>query len=442
MIGFLIGFFAIFGFTLIIQLVSKIKIVGGNELGIISGRGSKKGFATVSGGRVFILPFINRFSKIDLTPHTVEIMVDSAIAAGVVPLNVKATVSFAIASNEAGRSHAVTRALGMTTNKNLLTTTASSIIEGHLRDAIASMTPEQVMQDKDTLVARMINVCKSDLENIGLEITTMNIADVDDHRLPGVEEPDLYIALLKRIQTANAQTQARQAQAQADASSTEEREARRADVQVRTYENQYENLLAQTRVRVAAENQRKAVGIEKARQGATAETAGMKARIEAEKQRIEMLKKKFEAEIITAAAAQKEKMILKAQAESAQLLGKAQAEIDQLTKTLSILAGKDDLGKQAFMIENFESVIRPFAETLALFPTQRLSIITGAEGSHEPISAIHPNAIELEKNKLLQGAIAKALGLDEPSPERKAQEERKAEKKPPEEPQSRLKRRS
>ncbi|RCW39300.1 hypothetical protein DFO77_10168 [Marinilabilia salmonicolor] len=39
-----------------------------------------------------------------------------------------------------------------------------------------------VMQDKDTLVAKMINVCKSDLENIGLEITTMNIADVDDHR--------------------------------------------------------------------------------------------------------------------------------------------------------------------------------------------------------------------------------------------------------------------
>jgi flotillin len=442
MILFFIGFFAIFGITLLIQLISKIKIVGGNELGIVSGRGARKGFTTVSGGRVFILPFINRFYKIDLTPHTVEIMVDSAIAAGVVPLNVKATVSFAIASNDAGRSHAVTRALGMNANKDLLTRTASSIIEGHLRDAIASMTPEQVMQDKDTLVARMINVCKSDLENIGLEITTMNIADVDDHRLPGVEEPDLYIALLKRIQTANAQTQARAAQAQADASSTEEREARRADVQVRTCENQYENLLAQTRVRVAAENQRKAVGIEKAKQSATAETAGMKAKIEAEKQRIEMLKKKFEAEVITPTAAQKEKAILEAQADSAKLLGKAQAEIDQLKKTLSILASKNDLGKQAFLIENFESVIRPFAETLALFPAQRLSIITGAEGNHEPISAIHPNAIELEKNRLIQGAIAKALGLEEQPAERKVAEEKNAPRKSPEEPQSRLKRRS
>ena len=51
---------------------------------------------------------------------------------------------------------------------------ASDIIEGHLRDVIASMTPEQVMQDKDQLISNMINVCKTDLENIGLEIATMN----------------------------------------------------------------------------------------------------------------------------------------------------------------------------------------------------------------------------------------------------------------------------
>ncbi len=53
----------------------------------------------------------------------------------------------------------VTRILNMTHNWEELRTVASDIIEGHLRDAIATMTPEQVMQDKDTLVARLINVC-------------------------------------------------------------------------------------------------------------------------------------------------------------------------------------------------------------------------------------------------------------------------------------------
>ena len=58
------------------------------------------------------------------------------------------------------------------------------------------MTPEQVMTDKDTLVSSMIRVCKADLEGIGLEITSMNIADVEDHRLEGVADQQLFIALL------------------------------------------------------------------------------------------------------------------------------------------------------------------------------------------------------------------------------------------------------
>ena len=75
---------------------------------------------------------------------------------------------------------------------------ANSIIEGHLRGSLAQMTPEEVMSHKERLVKSMLQVCRGDLEAIGLEITTMNIADVEDHRFDGVEEPDLYIALLKR----------------------------------------------------------------------------------------------------------------------------------------------------------------------------------------------------------------------------------------------------
>ncbi len=422
----------VFGFGLlggifiyvIYQLISNLKIVGGNELGIVSGKGDK-GFITLSGGRIFVIPLLQRFAKIGLTPHTLEVVVDSAIASGVVPLNVKATVSFAIASNEAGRNRAVTRILSMANNIKILRKTASSIIEGHLRDAIASMTTEQVMQDKDTLVARMINVCKSDLENIGLEITTMNIADVDDHRLDGVKEPDLYIALLKRIQTTNAEVQAREAKANADAASIEEAENRRADVEVRGLENTFENLVAETRVRVADENQRKAVGNEQARRSAEAKVSGLASQIEAEKHRIEMLKKKFEAEIITPAHAKKEKMILKSKAESAQLKGKAQAEIDQLHQTINIINKAGKSGKQTYLIENFERLIEPFAENLALFPVGKLSVITGAEGKHEPISAIHPNAVEHEKNKMIGGAISEALQKKQELDDEQSKEEPK-----------------
>ena len=411
MIVFVVTLLGLIIVTVIIQLLTKMKIVGGNELGIVSGKGSAKGFRSLSGGRAFIIPLLNKFSKLNLTPHTIEVTVDSAIAAGVVPLNVKATVSFAIASNEAGRGRAVTRVLSLAEDGDRLRKVASDIIEGHLRDSIASITPEQVMKDKDTLVAKMINVCKSDLENIGLEITTMNIADVDDHRLQGVTEPDLYIALLKRIETASAATKARQARADAQAAAVEQQEARRGEVQVRTLENELESLKAETRVKVQTENQRRTIGVEQASRDAEAKVAGIMRQIEAEKQGIEMLRHKYDASVMTPALAEKERMILGAKAQAATIRGRAQAEIDQLKKTLSIVGGEPIAGQAAYILENFERLIAPFAETLQFFPVKHVSIITGAGGHHAPISAIHPNAIEKEKNDLIGGVLGRALGL-------------------------------
>ncbi|MBN2875649.1 MAG: hypothetical protein JXM71_11185, partial [Spirochaetales bacterium] len=295
MIAFIAVLGGLVGFTVLIQVITNMKLVGGNELGIVTGSGGAKGFRTLSGGRAFIIPLLQRFSKFDLTPITIEVVVDSAIAAGIVPLNVKATVSFAIAGNEAGRSHAVTRILDIAANRENLTKIAGDIIEGHLRDSIASMTPEQVMKDKDILVAKMINVCKHDLENIGLEITTMNIADVDDHRLPGVEEPDLYIALLKRIQSANAETKARQAQAEAKAASSEQAEARRAETEVKNLNNELVRLKAEVRVKLAQEDQRKKVGVEQESANARARVSGYKAELDAERQNIEMLRNRYRA---------------------------------------------------------------------------------------------------------------------------------------------------
>ncbi len=409
MIAFVAVLIALIVITVILQVITKMKIVGGNELGIVSGKGSPKGFRAISGGRVFTIPLLNRFAKLNLTPHTIEVPVESAIASGVVPLNVKATVSFAIASNEAGRTRAVTRILSLANDWERLRQVASDIIEGHLRDSIASITPEQVMKDKDALVARMISVCKSDLENIGLEITTMNIADVDDHRLDGVDEPDLYIALLKRVQSANAQTKARVAQAEAKAASVEQEEARRAETEVRAIENEHERLVADTRVRVAEEVQRKTVGVEQAQQDGVARVAGLKAEIEAERQRLSMLQTQYEAEIVTPAQAEKERMILEAKARTAGMRAKAIAEIDQLERTLAIIGEGGESGSNTYVIENFERLIAPFAETLSFFPVKRVSVITGMEGAHAPISAIHPSAIEKEKNDLIAGAIGSAL---------------------------------
>ena len=406
MILFLITLALLIFVTLILQLVMKMKLIPPSELGVVHGKDGS--FSMFRGGRVFVFPLINRFSTMDLTPQTTTVVVESAIAEGIVPLTVKATVSYAVAKTEKGLVNAVKRILNMTRNWNDLQAIATSVIEGHLRDSIAAMTPEEVMSQKDQLIQNMIRVCKSDLEGIGLEITTMNIADVDDHRLEGVKEPYLYIALLKRIQTADADTQSREAQANARAAAKEQAEERRAEVSVRELENEHQGIDAEVKVKMAEENQRGAINVQEETRNADSEVAGIQAQIEAEKQRIEMVRARCEAGTIVPAAATKEKMIQEAEAQAATIRGQAQAELTQLKRTIEILRSAGDSGLTTYIIEKFEDLIEPFAQTLDLFPVDQITVIAGDLHQDGPISAIHPNAIDAETNRRVEEALAAA----------------------------------
>ena len=414
MIFFLITLAALILVTLILQLVMKMKLIPPSQLAVVHGKGGS--FSTLRGGRVFVFPLINRFSTMDLTPQTTTVVVESAIAEGIVPLTVKATVSYAVAKTEKGLVNAVKRILNMTKNWGELQDIATSIIEGHLRDSIAAMTPEEVMSQKDQLIQNMIKVCKSDLEGIGLEITTMNIADVDDHRLDGVDEPDLYIALLKRIQTADAEAQSREAQANAHAAAKEQAEERRAEVSVRELQNEHQRIDAEAKVKTAEENQRGAVNVQEEARNAESEVAGIQAQIEAEKQRIEMVRARCQADTIIPAAATKEKMIQEAEAEAATIRGHSQAELTQLKRTIEILRSVGDPGLTTYIIEKFEELVEPFAQTLDLFPVDQITVISGDLHQDGPISAIHPNAIDAEKNRRVEEALAAAAStVSEPS---------------------------
>ena len=406
MIFFLITLAVLILVTLILQLVMKMKLIPPSQLAVVHGKGGS--FSTFRGGRVFVFPLINRFSTMDLTPQTTTVVVESAIAEGIVPLTVKATVSYAVAKTEKGLVNAVKRILNMTKNWGELQDIATSIIEGHLRDSIAAMTPEEVMSQKDQLIQNMIKVCKSDLEGIGLEITTMNIADVDDHRLDGVDEPDLYIALLKRIQTADAEAQSREAQANARAAAKEQAEERRAEVSVRELQNEHQRIDAEAKVKTAEENQRGAVNAQEEARNAESEVAGIQAQIEAEKQRIEMVRARCQADTIVPAAATKEKMIQEAEAEAATIRGQSQAELTQLKRTIEILRSVGDPGLTTYIIEKFEDLVEPFAQTLDLFPVDQITVISGDLHQDGPISAIHPNAIDAEKNRRVEEALAAA----------------------------------
>jgi flotillin len=218
-------------------------------------------------------------------------------------------------------------------------------------------------------------------------------------------DQQLYIALLKRVQAANAETQSRQAQAHARAASTQAREARRAEVASRDLDNQREKVVAESSLAVAKEKQRSAVEVQRAARDAEAQVAGITAQIEAERERIEVLRAKFHAEVLVPAQGEKQRMILEAWADATEVLGKGQAELAQLRATMEIIEEGGQADLQAYLVENFERFSTPFARTLSLFPVDYASVITGSGQSNAPLSAIHPHPVEAEKARLMGTAF-------------------------------------
>ena len=119
-----------------------------------------------------------------------------------------------------------------------------------------------------------------------------------------------------------------------------------------------------------------------------------------------MLQSRFKAEIVTPASAQAERMVLDAKAEAVRMTSKAQAELDQLAITLETLSKAGPGARKAWLIDNFDRLFAPFAETLSSLPAERITVLTGSPMGDEPLSAIHPNAAAMARNELIAGALA------------------------------------
>jgi len=145
--------------------------------------------------------------------------------------------------------------------------------------------------------------------------------------------------------------------------------------------------------------------VEEAAAGARARVSGIKAELEAEKQNIEMLANRYQAEIVTPALAEKEKAALEAKAEVSLWREVAREEIGQLAVTLKTMKTAGGEARRAWLLDNFQLLFGPFAKTLSSYPAGHVSVVTGSGGDREPISAIHPNAVASARNEIVAAAL-------------------------------------
>ncbi len=162
-----------------IFIANQYKRCPSNKIIVVYGKtAGEKTAKCVHGGGTFIVPLIQDYGVLSLEPMTTDIDLKGALSKGNIRVAVPSTFTFGISTDPKIMINAAERLLGLT--KPDVITQASDIILGQLRLAIATLTIEEINQDREKFLEQINANVNTELNKIGLEIINVNIKDITD----------------------------------------------------------------------------------------------------------------------------------------------------------------------------------------------------------------------------------------------------------------------
>ncbi len=164
---------------MIMWFVSRYKRCPSNRILVISGKtGEGNTSKCVHGGGAFIWPIIQEHDWLELAPIDVDVDLTGALSKQNIRVNVPSHFTIAI-SNEPGiMQNAAERLLKMTPDQ--IRETAREIIFGQLRVVIATMTIEDINNNREQFLESIRQNVETELKKIGLHLINVNIRDIKD----------------------------------------------------------------------------------------------------------------------------------------------------------------------------------------------------------------------------------------------------------------------
>ena len=148
----------------------KILVVYGS-----TGKGSAK---CVHGGGVFVWPIIQDYAYLNLTPISIEANLTNALSRQNIRVDVPCRFTVGISTESDSMNNAAERLLGLSAND--IQDMARDILFGQLRLVIASMSIEELNQDRDVFQENIKKNVEIELKKIGLKLINVNITDIKD----------------------------------------------------------------------------------------------------------------------------------------------------------------------------------------------------------------------------------------------------------------------
>lgn len=345
----------IFAILLIIWgMNSLVQICAPNKILIISGRkyrhqdGQTQGYRVIYGGRTFRMPILETVRAMDLSTMPVPIEVTNAYSKGGTPLDIQAIANVKIARDGVVVGNAIERFLGRGPQE--IARVARETLEGNLRGVVATLTPEQLNEDRLEFAERIASDVREDLAKLGLQLDTLKIQSVSDQvdYLNSIGRRQIaHIVRDAEIAESNAVAEAEQIEADSN------KLAQVAQTQARTIIQEKENELRQ----ITAEVEKQA-RIEEERTLAAAEEARARAQRALQAMRAKLEQARLEVELILPAKAQQKAQELEARGDSAKLAedAKAAAQASQMLVKVWQDTGVD--AAQLFLVQQLEMVLK------------------------------------------------------------------------------------
>jgi flotillin len=160
-------------------LVKQYKRCPSNRILVVYGKvGGQRAARCIHGGGTFVVPLLQSYAFLTLEPTTIDIELKSALSKKNIRVNVPSTFTIGVSTDPNIMNNASERLLGL--DEHHVNTQAKDIILGQMRLVIATLSIEEINQDREKFLDLVNKNVNFELNKIGLEMINVNIRDITD----------------------------------------------------------------------------------------------------------------------------------------------------------------------------------------------------------------------------------------------------------------------
>ncbi|MFQ4138964.1 flotillin family protein [Nodosilinea sp. PGN35] len=347
---------------------SEVLIFSGDRRAVSDGR--RVGYRLVKGGSSIRKPLLEKTFRMELTNMIIELKVASAYSKGGIPLNVDGVANIKIASEEPAIHNAIERLLGK--SREEIEKIARETLEGNLRGVLATLTPEQVNEDKMAFVRNLLDEADDDLAQLGLILDNLQIQNISD---------DVgYLNSIGRKQRADLLRDARIAEAEAKAQSA----LQAAENLKRTSLRQIEAKIATTRAdadrRLQNALSQRQAAISEAESEIAAEVARTEAELAVQRERRNQVEQQLQADVIAPAIAACQQAQARAKGDAASIVEDGRARAEGIRELATTWQAAGDHAREIFLFQKLEGLLENLVATVPDVAVESITVIDAGGG--------------------------------------------------------------